>query len=75
MTVEQSAALYEAKFWEKLTEQQKALFQIFEDKLCMPFDVFHESVEKTIGRSVQIIEFGVSFENLRNEVIESFNKK
>ena len=39
-----------------------------EYRLCMPFSVFHEAVEKTIGRSVFTHEFGLNLDGLKNEI-------
>lgn len=52
MTKEQVIKLAESEFWKDVTYEQIAKFQLFEDLLCMPFDVFHEAVEKTLGRPV-----------------------
>jgi hypothetical protein len=57
MTREQAIALYESKFWETLSFQERAEFQLHTDLLCMPFDVFHEAIEKSLGRSVWTHEF------------------
>lgn len=50
-------ALGESKFWESLSFEQRARFQLYQNLLCMPFDVFHEAVEKTLGRPVWTHEF------------------
>lgn len=68
MTQEQAVALYESKFWEELTLIQRALFQMREDRLCMPFDVFHEAVEKTLGRPVFTHEFAMNRDGLLAEL-------
>lgn len=57
ITKEQATKLYDSKFWENVSYRNRAIFQLFTDKLCMPFDVFHEAVEKTLGRPVWIHEF------------------
>lgn len=69
MTKEQALKLAESKFWEKMTFEERAKFQIFEEKLCMPFDVFHEAVEKTLGRPVWTHEFGLDIDGLRREIM------
>jgi hypothetical protein len=68
MTREQAVALAESKFWEHLTFAQRARFQINEPLLCMPFAVFHEAVEKTLGRSVWTHEFGLNYEGIKAEL-------
>jgi hypothetical protein len=57
MTKEEAIKLYESKFWETMTYAERAKFQMFEKLLCMPFNVFHEAVEKTLGRPVWTHEF------------------
>jgi hypothetical protein len=66
MTKEQAIALAESKFWEPLSYEDRARFQMNEPLLCMPFDVLHEAVEKTLGRPVFTHEF--AFEGLKAEV-------
>ena len=76
MTKEQAQKLFDSGFWKNLSFEVIALFQIFEDKLCMPFDVFREAVEKTVGHEVQTFQFSsLGMEKLRDKIIESFNIK
>ena len=70
MTKENAIALAELEFWKSLTDRQIAEFQISEEKLCMPFSVFHEAIEKTLGRPVYTHEFGLSLEGLKSELFE-----
>jgi hypothetical protein len=51
MTEEQAVKLAASEFWKELTPRQIA------ELLCMPFDVFHEAIEKALGRSVWTHEF------------------
>lgn len=67
MTQEQALALFNSKFWEEMDLRQRATFQLHEPRLCMPFGVFHEAVEKTLGRSVWTHEFAYP-EQLRQEL-------
>lgn len=67
LTKEQAIAFCENKCYEGLTYRQIAEFQIEQDKLCMPFDVFHEAIEKTLGRPVFTHEFAFC-EELRKEL-------
>ena len=69
MTVEEAISLAETKFWEKMTPREIATFQLFEEKLCMPFSVFHEAIEKTLGRPVFTHEFGMNVDGLRKELM------
>ncbi len=60
MNREQAIALYESGFWKDMSLEDRARFQLFEPRLCMPFGVFQEAVEKTLDRPVYTHEFGAS---------------
>jgi hypothetical protein len=57
LTKDEAVALADSKFWEKLTPRERAEFQLQEDRLCMPFAIFHEAVEIALGRPVFTHEF------------------
>ncbi len=57
LTKQEAIKLFETKFWETMTNEEKAKFQLFEPLLCMPFAVFHEAVESTLKRPVYTHEF------------------
>lgn len=57
MTQDEAISLYESRFWESLSFRDRAKFQLFEERLCMPFDVFHEAIQKSLGRPVYTHEF------------------
>jgi len=69
VTKEQAIKLSKSKFWEKMTYEQIAKFQLFQSKLCMPFQIFHEAVEKALGRSVYTHEFGLNLKGLQKEIM------
>ncbi len=56
LTREQALALYDSRFWESLAYVERARFQLSEERLCMPFEVFIEAVERVLGRSVSVGE-------------------
>lgn len=68
MTEEEAVALAETKFWEKMTPREIATFQLYEDLLCMPFEVFHKSIEEVLGRPVWTHEFGLNRDGLKKEL-------
>lgn len=45
-------------WWESCTHREIAEFQLFTKELCLPFDKFHEAIEKTLCRPVWTHEFG-----------------
>lgn len=69
MTKEEAIAFYETRWWEHVGHFEQAAFQLFEPKLCMPFSLFHEAVEKTLGRGVFTHEFGANVDGLRKELL------
>lgn len=69
LTREQAIQLHDSGFYEDMTYKEKAEFQINEQLLCMPFDVFHEAVEKTIGRPVFTHEFSMNYDGILAEIM------
>jgi hypothetical protein len=70
VTKDEALALADSGFWEHLSHEERARFQIAEERLCMPFGVFHEAVEKTLGRSVFTHEFGLNHDGLKAEILD-----
>jgi hypothetical protein len=70
LTKEQAIEFAESGAWKEMSLKHRAEFQMLQDKLCMPFDVFHEAVEKTLGRPVYTHEFGLNRDGLMAELFE-----
>lgn len=60
--------LYRTRFWEEMSPHDRSLFQLFEENICMPLDIFQESLEAALGRPIQASEFDRP-ENLRREFL------
>lgn len=69
LTPEEAIALGKTNFWENLSHREIANFQLFQECLCMPFSVFHEALEKSLGRSVWTHEMGMNWEGLKHEFL------
>ncbi|MDX1514774.1 MAG: hypothetical protein R3174_13635 [Gammaproteobacteria bacterium] len=54
---DQAVALYDSKFWRHLNMEERACFQLREERLCMPFAVFHQAVETCLQREVGAAEY------------------
>lgn len=67
MTKEQAIKLHESEFWKTMTDKEIATFQLFEERLCMPFSVFHGAMEATLGRPIFTHEF--AYEDLKKEFL------
>ena len=66
---EKAIALYETNWWENKSHYEIAEFQLFTAELCCPFDVFHEAVEKSLGRPVFTHEFGLNYDGICDEFL------
>jgi len=68
LTTEQAIAYHDSGAWKKLTAYQRASWQLGQDCLCMPFDVFHKAMKDALGRPVWTHEFGLNREGLKAEL-------
>lgn len=57
LTKEQAIKFGESKLYEDMTPEQIVDFQFYQKLCCMPFHVFHEAMEKVLGRPVWTHEF------------------
>ena len=57
LTEAQASEFYREGHWEAMSLEDRARFGFSQDRLCMPFDIFHEAAEKALGRSVWTHEF------------------
>ena len=66
MTREEAVKLAESKWYETQTAEEIVAFQLYEERRCLPFPLFHKAVEVALGRPVYTHEFA-GVENLRQE--------
>lgn len=69
MTKKEAILLFVNRWYEFKTPLEIVEFQLYEEKLCMPFNLFHGAVEKVLGRPVYTHEFA-EVERLREEFQE-----
>lgn len=69
ITKEQAIKLHASNWWAGRPLREIAEFQLFTDRLCCPWSVFHEAVEKSLGRPVFTHEFGLNIDGLRKEFL------
>jgi len=69
MSRDDAIALGKSGVWRQWSFRQRALFQLRCERLCMPFDVYHEAISKAIGRDVYNIELGMNREGLYAELM------
>jgi hypothetical protein len=68
LTQEQATAFFDSGAWKKMTVRERAVFQVEQDRLCMPFGEFHAAIEEALGRPVYTHEFGLNRDGLRAEL-------
>lgn len=66
---EKAIQLYNTNWWVDYSPHKIAGFQLFIAELCCPFDVFHEAVEKSLGRPVFTHEFGLNYQSICKEFL------
>lgn len=64
----EASEIYDSEWWEDASYQEIVAFQLFEPRLCMPFDLFHEAAGKVLRRPVYTHEFAF-VEQLREEYL------
>ena len=74
LTTRQAIRMAQSNWWTGMSPRDIAMFQLHEPLLCMPFEVFHDAVEKALGRSVWRHEFAKADE-LRGELAVKIKRK
>lgn len=69
LTEEQAIEFAGSGLWKEMSARQRAEFQILQRLLCIPLEVYHEALEKTLGRPVYTHEF-VNRDGLMAELFE-----
>ena len=57
MTKEEAIELCESGWWKTASDNEIVAFQLFEDRLCLPFSEFHRAISAVLGRPVYTHEF------------------
>lgn len=52
-TADEARQLSELRWYESKTPQEIVGFQLFEDRLCMPFEAFHTAAELALNRQIE----------------------
>ena len=66
---ENAIKLYDSNWWEGVSHREIANFQLFTAELCVPFDIFQNALEKSLGRSVFTHEFGCNYNGIVKEFL------
>ena len=69
LTKKQAIKMAKSEIWKDMTFDEIVKFQLFQKLLCMPFDKFHEAMEKVLGRPIFTHEFGLNYDGLVSEYL------
>ena len=69
MTKEQAIKFHDLELWKDMTDSQIAELQLLQDRLLVPFTVFHKAIETSLNRPVFTHEFGLNREGLLKELL------
>lgn len=69
LTSQEAIAFAESKVWHDWNHEQIVRLQLFQDKLCVPFNQFHEAIEAVLGRPVYTHEFGLNWNGIVAEYL------
>ncbi|WNY26163.1 hypothetical protein [Methanolapillus millepedarum] len=72
ITKELAIKLSELNWWKSVSAECIVKFQLYEPRLCMQFQDFHEAVETVLERPVFSHEFAFS-DSLRTEFEKKYN--
>jgi hypothetical protein len=67
-TKAEAIAMFDSLDWKEFTDEEIVKLQLFQRRLCVPFDVLHGAVEAVLGRPVYTHEFAFT-ESLRQEYL------
>ena len=66
ITRKQAIEIYKSKVWKEWSDEEIVKFQLYQDKLAIPFEKVHAAIEKVLHRPVFSHEFAY-MERLREE--------
>jgi len=67
LTREQAIAISQSGEWKDWTDEEIVRFQLFQDRLAIPFSRFHEALENVLGRPVYTHELGLAYDKIVDE--------
>ena len=68
LTKDQALAIAQSECWREWNYRERAQFVFAAGRLCMPFPVFHEALEKALKRPVYTHEIGLDWRGLLREL-------
>jgi len=69
LSKEKAIEFYNNRIWEDWSYEEIAKFQLWQEKLCVPFSIFHKAVEKSLDRPVFTHELGLNLDSIKSEFL------
>lgn len=66
---EQAIAFAASGEWKNWTDEQIVRLQLFQERMCVDFNRFHEAITNVLGRPVFTHEFGLNYEGIVMEYL------
>lgn len=66
LSIDESVELYNSGWWKQITMQRAAFLQLHQEKICMPWEVFHDYLEILLERPIFTHKFA-DFDKLKKE--------
>jgi hypothetical protein len=57
LTREEAIEMFDSDKWKSMTDKELVELQLYQRKLCIPFDRFHEAITNVLDRPVYTHEF------------------
>lgn len=74
LSEEEAINIAKSGVWKTWTKEKIAWFQIHQDRLCIPFNVFQDAVSYVLDRPVWTHEFGLNRDGLIAEMEGKISK-
>lgn len=68
LTESEAVEFYDSGKWKAMTDKDLVALQLFQERLCVPWGVFHEAIGKVLGRPIWTHEF-TKIELIREEYL------
>lgn len=56
LTEKQAITIFDSNIWQSWDDETVVRFQLFQDRLCMPFNRFHTALQRVLKRKVYTSE-------------------
>jgi len=69
LTEEQAIAFNKSKVWQSWTDEQIVRFQLFQERICVPYLLFNRALSGILGRPVYTHEFSNNYDGIVQEYL------